>query len=259
MLRINNTKVYGLEESIIASGYPFELNLPRDFDTNEIPCTNDFERIKKLGNAKSGSGHDSALKGIVVQFDLTAPLYIWKQFQRYHFHDIISSQSTMHRILEMDILEHCNDYVCMTTINQLKDIIKEYLWIKNNQENQLPGDKEKLNEAYMKIISNIPSGFELTARITSNFLQLKTIHNQRHNHKLEEWHIFCDWIESLDYFKELCLSHNNSLPENETMSEEKIREILKSHYESIANYPKQKEEAKKLFKELNDHINNEEK
>jgi len=211
MLRINNTKIYGLEESIMASGYPMRIDLPKDFDEEDLTWVRildnkQFKRIKKLGNAKSGSGHDNALKGIVVQFDLTAPLYIWKQFERYHFHDIISSQSTMHRILEMDIYKQCNDYVFINIIELLKEAIQSYKWLYDNQENKLPSDKEKLDKAYMKIISNIPSGFELTARITSNYLQLKTIYNQRHNHKLYEWHnIFCDWIESLDYFKELCL------------------------------------------------------
>jgi len=216
MLKISNVKVYGLEESIIASGYPFRTDLPsnmknmlaivNEYNIDYPDKVNSFKRAVKLGNAKSGSGHDSYLKGIIVQYDLTAPMYIWRQFQRYHFHDIISSQSTMHVLLKMDLEKQCNEYVWKSTIEQLEYKINFY----KEQLELDPGNKEGLYKIWIEIISNLPSGFEVTARITSSYLQLKSIYLQRKHHKLkEDWGEFCKFIEELPYFKELCLAKKN--------------------------------------------------
>jgi hypothetical protein len=208
MLRISNCSVYGLVESVLASGYPFRKDLPCSIsDENDSHLI----RAKKLGRATSGSGHDTFLKGIIVQFDLTYPLYIDKQLKRYHFIDTISSQSTMHCILEMDIEKQCNEYVFPETILELNWYINQYNHFKNNPETFkkifMDDDyNEWLYEQYMTIISNVPSGFELTARVTTNYLQLKTIYNQRKNHKLkEDWGYFCNWILELPMFEELCI------------------------------------------------------
>ena len=85
-MKIENDFVGGLEESIIASGYPMSVT-----DTDLEITQKDINRAKKLGTAKSGSGHDCYLKGIVYQADITAPQYWWLQLQRYHFVDIVSS------------------------------------------------------------------------------------------------------------------------------------------------------------------------
>jgi hypothetical protein len=227
MLRIFNTKVYGLDESIIASGYPMKEEVGEMFSTTE---EKDCGRAKKLGKAKSGSGHDCFLKGVTVQADVRFPLYWLKQFQRYHFADIVSSQSTMHQILNMDIENHCNEWVDDDMINNVKFWILQY----KNFDRKLQNLKDKVNNSggvlfeeafnmypenklyidekwcskkdiYMKIISNLPSGFEMVMRITTNYLQLKTIYQQRKNHKLPDWHVFCSWILGLPKFKELVL------------------------------------------------------
>ena len=87
-VKVDNARVYGLDESIIASGYPMQVNTE---DMENVDLTEkDYKRIKHLGNAVAGSGHDCFLKGIVVQFDLQVPEYIWRQLDRYHFIDYIS-------------------------------------------------------------------------------------------------------------------------------------------------------------------------
>lgn len=197
MLKIFNSKVYGLEESIIASGYPMTTeevkDVEYDYSERAILEEKDIKRVKKLGRVPSGSGHDNFLKGIIVQFDVKYPQYWTLQFQRYHFADIVSSQSKMHRITKMDIKKACNQYVMPETIKLLEDLIEEY----NNNISY---------ENFMKVISNTPMGFEMTMRITSNYLQLKTIYLQRKNHKLkEDWGNFCTWVETLPYFKKICL------------------------------------------------------
>ena len=189
---IKNTQVYGLENAIIKSGNPMRTL----FTSKENPTEKDLKRAKVLGNAKPNSGHDCYLKGTIVQFDITAPLYFWKQAQRYTWFDFISSQSTMHCIMNFDIKKQCNGYVYTETLERLEKEIKEY----NSQETK---DKE----LWYSVISNIPSGFNLGATITTNYLQLKTMYHQRKGHKLvKEWGYFCEWCEELPMFKELCLA-----------------------------------------------------
>ncbi len=181
-LRIENVKVYGMEETARASGYPMKV----DLDAPEEPGKRE-RRLRRLGRARPGSGHDCALKGIVVQADVTAPQYWWLQFGRYHFADIVSSQSKMHRLTEMDIDKQCNQHVPELFKGFLREAIKAY--------KLYPTD-----EQFQRVISICPMGLMLTARITTNYLQLKTMYYQRHNHKLAEWRVFCDWAAELPLF-----------------------------------------------------------
>ena len=91
MKLIDNVKVYGLSESIKASKYPMSVDNTKL--TDEITPT-----VSKLFNAKQGSGHDNALKGIIVQFDLTMTSKMSVELERYHFSDFVSSLSTIHKI-----------------------------------------------------------------------------------------------------------------------------------------------------------------
>ena len=99
---IGKTEVYGLEFAVKASGNPMRTVLNREENTEK-----DYLRAVKLGTTRGGEVHDNYLKGIVVEFDITAPLYWWKQAQRYHFFEYVSSQSTMHCLLKFDISAQC--------------------------------------------------------------------------------------------------------------------------------------------------------
>ena len=188
-MKIFNVRVYGLKDSIVASGYPMKTEIEEMLDTTS-EFDNDIKRAKSLGKAKQGSGHDCMLKGIIVQFDLKAPEYFWRQFDRYHFHDYVSSQSKMHCIVKMDIVKMCNKYVDQRIIDVLNEKIATY-------------NSNLTQENFQYVISNCPMGFELTARITSNYLQEKSIRGQRSGHKLEEWKYYLDWQKTLPYFCEL--------------------------------------------------------
>ena len=185
-MRIENTKVYGIDETARASGYPMLADMERESGA----VYEHMARLHRLGRAKSGSGHDCALKGIIVQADITAPQYWWLQFGRYHFTDIISSQSKMHRITEMDLDKQCNRHVEQGVIDAVERLVRAY--------KEAPSDN-----GFQRIIANCPMGLMLTARITTNYLQLKTMYHQRRNHKLEEWHIFCRWLLELPLFARL--------------------------------------------------------
>lgn len=200
MPRIENISVWGLEDSIRAAKYAKATDLSKVND--ELS-----NGIHACFSCQTGQGHDSALKGIVVQFDLTLSQNAWQQFERYHFADIVTSQSKMHKITKFDIKTQCNKYVDRRIIDIVQNKVNEYnrlstLPATDNQETA-KARKEKMNELYLEILYNIPCGFELTARITTNYLQLKTMLQQRRNHRLPDWKCICDFIESLPRFKEL--------------------------------------------------------
>ena len=176
---IDNVKVYGLENSFRVSKFPMSVDASK--------CNGDITpTINKLGAAPRGSGHDNFLKGIVVQFDLTCTVKMWTEAERYHWFDIVSSQSTMHRISKMDYSECFCDYVTDNTKAEMERLKKEY-------------EQNPCDENYLRLLYNCPTGIKLTAGITTNYQQLKTIYAQRKNHRLPEWRAFCDWIEKLPH------------------------------------------------------------
>lgn len=191
-MKVTNVKTYGIAESLIRSGYPMStlINESMESAVKQYGITDAmFKRGVKLGNTKGGSGHDCFLKGIIVQMDITAPQYWWQQAQRYHWFEIISSQSKMHKILEMDLNE-CRGDASWQSIEDIKRRVRLY--------NDGIGSFES-------ILDNIPMGLEYTAGISTNYLQLKSMYYQRKTHRLSQWKVFCEWCEGLPYFKELCL------------------------------------------------------
>ncbi len=209
MLKIFNTRVYGMEESLIASGYPMRSDEIQEFGESIEVTELDLKRGSSLGTVPTGTGHDNFLKGIIVQFDVTYPNYWTPQFQRYHFADIVSSTSKMHRLTKMDIKKSCNKYVDDVVIENLQKWVNAYNSFKNGEtEIEIDGKKYSKYSVFMKVISNCPMGFEQTMRVTSSYLQLKTIYLQRKHHKLkEDWGNFCEWCETLPNFKEFCLKN----------------------------------------------------
>ena len=207
MLEITNIKVYDLKESVIASGNAMRLE-PVEYTDEEF--NKGIERMKKLVKASKTTDvhcHDNALTGIRVSFDIKYPQYWSMEFQRYHFADIVTSSSKMHRLLKMDINKACNEYVTQETKNNLKAYIKDYNDTVSLYEHSvnMESARNAVYKAWMKVISNCPMGLELFMRVSTNYKQLQTIYHQRKNHKLKEWHTFCKMIEELPYFKELIL------------------------------------------------------
>lgn len=201
---IDNVEVYGLKQSIKRAKYPMSV----DISTLNDEVTN---RTKALGNAKRGSGHDNFLKGIVVQFDLTFTVKVWTEGERYHWFDIVSSQSTMHRISKFDLDKAYIKYVDPRIIAIMKEKVETYNTLANEKhfdgasEEEIEEWKRLVAEKYLEVLYSNPCGFKLTAGMTTNYQQLKTIYYQRRTHRLPEWQEFCDWVETLPMFKELCL------------------------------------------------------
>ncbi len=193
--RILNTRVYGLEESIIRSGYAMDAvsELPNMAEAIKNLTEKDFGRAIMLGNSRVGSGHDCFLKGIRVQADFEAPQYFWHEWRRYHFQDTITSQSTMHRILKFNLAEKCNERVDARIIAITEEKITAYLQNENA-------------ETFEDIIANIPQGLLLGVGIDTNYLELKSMAFQRYGHKVSFWReTFFDWLFTLPKFVELAL------------------------------------------------------
>lgn len=204
---ISNLKVYDLEESLLASGYAMRTEL------NEITVTEKtLNRAKNLTKASNGNGaHGQFLTGIRVNFDLTFTLKGWIEAERYRFLEFVTSQSTMHRIVQFNIKEQCNKYVDERVIAIVEEKVKEYKQIKQAIKDEtykeygftLEQMKELLEEKYLEVLYNIPAGFKLTARMATNYRCLLNIYIQRHDHRLPEWREFCKLLLELPYFKEL--------------------------------------------------------
>jgi hypothetical protein len=187
----NSVHVYGLDSALIHSSNAFNSNLIRE----DSLSANDKTRGEKLGRTPTGQGHDNYLQGIIVQFDMYAPLYMWKQIQRYHFMDFVSSQSTMHTLTKFKISERCVSDTDPIILNRYQTLLDEYVLIEDNTSQK--------TEAWRTLVASLPSGFVLGASMTTNYRQLKTIYQQRKNHRLIEWQQFCAWCDTLPMFKEL--------------------------------------------------------
>ena len=183
---ISNEKVYGLESSIKRAKYPMST----DIDKLNTDLT---DGIKKLAQSGRGEGHDQWLTGVVVQFDLTFTVKCWTEAERYHFLDFISSQSTMHRITKFDLDKAYIEYVDPRIVG----IMKEKVALYNEMCAAEVRDEEAIKEQYLRVLYSNPCGFKLTAGMTTNYRQLKTIYNQRKTHRLPEWRAFCKWIHTL--------------------------------------------------------------
>lgn len=192
---INNVEIFGFESSIRGSKYPMAVDLEKLNDDIS-------QRTYTLANATIGSGHDNFLNGIIVQFDLTFSNKAWVEAERYHFLDFISSQSTMHRITKFNLDNAYISYVDVRMIEIMQEKIKAYNQLESEQKKEMNvslQDREKLKQKYLEILYSNPCGFRITARMTTNYRQLKTIYKQRKDHRLPEWRIFCTWLKTLPY------------------------------------------------------------
>ena len=197
MLQIDNWKVYDLKESVIACRNAMRIT-PAQITDEEFNAS--MPRAIMLANSPSGSGHQTFLSGIRVSFDIKYPNYISPELQRYHWIDIVSSSSKMHRLSSMDMDTCFNKYVTYESKEQMKRLVKKF-------------NDTKSYEDFMVMLSNCPQGIELFMRVSTSYLQIRTIVHQRYNHKLrEDWGAFIDFARDLPYAREFIfgeLKQNN--------------------------------------------------
>lgn len=205
-MEVTNTHVYNLAEALVASGLPmnadydaekFQEDAERIYgagvmyhdDENGHPTNlSEIKRAIRLVNAgDDNSGHKNFLTGILVSFNVTASNVWWMQFERYHFIQIVSSQSKMHKLKQLALNNNATELLDEDTIQRIKDDLELYEDGVINEEN---------------FIYSCPMGLQLTAHCTTNYMQLRTIYKQRKSHKLPEWKKFCGWIKTLPYAEE---------------------------------------------------------
>lgn len=189
MLHIRNVQIYDLADSVRASKFPMSVDPDSESSVDGV-------RQDKLAQCKPGTGHDNFLQGIRVAFDMDITAKALVEAERYHFFDIVSSTSTMHRITKFD-LDKC---YCKYVDAGMRVVMKRLV----NAYNEAPSD-----ENYLKILYSNPAGFIYTIRFTTNYRQLKTIYIQRKNHRLPEWREFCKWIETLPHSEWITGEDNN--------------------------------------------------
>ena len=226
-MKIENVEVYGLAESIVASGLPMKEKVHdavfraevRDVDgaiTNAVAGVNLYpvagsephlKRAKTLAACKGGESHDCYLCGIIVQFNMTAPRYFFPEFGRYHFADIISSTSTMHKLKA-----HARIYAMMLSDDEKRKFLEEHFDKATDPRfahEYMMFAGEHLDDIHV-LKANLPEGWLQTVRVTTNYRQLKTMYHQRHDHRLQEWKDFCAWIASLPMANQLIIGENNN-------------------------------------------------
>lgn len=187
-MKIENLQIYDLTESLIASGFAMRTEV----DSTLSPTEKDIKRGLNLVKASNGNGaHAQWLTGVRVAMDLTCTNKMWVEAERYRFLEFVTSQSTMHRISKFDLDKQCNEYVDNGIINIVEDLQINYI-------------NDPTPENYLKVLYNVPAGFEITARVTTNYRCLLNIYIQRHDHRLPEWREFCQYlIDNLPLFKEI--------------------------------------------------------
>lgn len=250
MIKIEKTEVVGWEAAILGMRNPLESWEKRDshiclaelgydcpmaendhspaIDCNDgefLFCVghNDLTLMQKL--AKAGSDHRKFLRMIVVYADITAPLYWWKEFDTYKVGTVANSCSTMHKIhakeFTLDDFSHEHltgetaglwlnadgrDFMCSAY-----DFCAITCDVLNFYRNKFLETKDK--KWWWQMIQLLPSSYNQKRTVMLNYEVLLNMYHARKNHKLDEWHDFCGWVEQLPYFKEICLENGGN--ENE--------------------------------------------
>jgi hypothetical protein len=187
-IEIRGVRIHDFDESIIASGYPMQTSGMTVND--KYPTQKQMDVAKNLAKSAVGSGHDQFMTGILVSFDLTLPVQVWGEVQRYNWIAFVSSGSKMHALAKADLGREAFDrHVALDTIMKVRGLAEAY-------------NANKSEENFLKLVMNCPLGFKLTARMTTNYRQLKTIYYQRKNHRLPHWRDFCNWILTLEGMKD---------------------------------------------------------
>ena len=203
MIKIEKTSVMNMEGAIRGARNPLNswdrMDSFYDSDGNYVLGENDLSLAKKL--CKAGSDHRKFIRQILISVDITAPLYWWKEFDTYKVATVANSTSTMHKIhskpFELDDFSH--DHMTDSAIAALEKLI-EYL---EDCRLKFVETKDKAN--WYDIIQLLPSSYNQKRTVTMNYENLLNMYFARRNHKLDEWHTYCDWIMTLPYTKELFL------------------------------------------------------
>ena len=159
---------------------------------------NDHTLMMNLRNA--GTDHRKFMRMITVYVDITGPLYWWKEFDTYKVGTVANSCSTMHKIHEKEFTmeDFSTEHLYPEVREAFENTIIKYLNEARKTYNFL-SDTPSKKDVWWQMIQLLPSSYNQKRTVMLNYEVLANIYKSRRNHKLDEWHTFCDWIESLPY------------------------------------------------------------
>ena len=158
--------------------------------------TNDLDLMTRLRNA--GTDHRKFMRMIIVYLDITAPLYYWKEFDTYKVGTVANSCSTMHKIADKEFT--LEDFSCEHLENSWLAHLKETIRLLNEARDAYHWcNTDAKKEWWWQMIQLLPSSYNQKRTVMLNYEVLANMYKSRRNHKLDEWHTFCDWIEKLPY------------------------------------------------------------
>lgn len=201
MLTLKNTSVMNFENAIRGARNPMNswgrMDSHTEPDGTFVFGPNDLDLAMRL--AKAGSDHRKYLRMVFVSVDVTAPLYWWKEYDTYKVATVANSTSTMHKIHSKPF--SIGDFSC----DHMTDGTKEFMeTVVAELENiRLRFKETKSKDDWYDMIQLLPSSYNQMRTCTFNYETLINIYRARKNHKLAEWHTFCDWIETLPYAEQL--------------------------------------------------------
>lgn len=170
-----------------------------DNEGNYILGENDLSLAKRLRIA--GSDHRKYLRQVFVSVDITAPMYWWKEYDTYKVGTVANSTSTMHKIhtKKFELSDFSYDRLSSLGFDAMEYIIKAL------EAARLRFINSRNSDDWYDMIQLLPSSYNQMRTCTLNYESLINIYYARRNHKLNEWHVFCDWIKKLPYAKELII------------------------------------------------------
>ena len=211
MIKFENIEAFGWEATIRGMRNPMNSWDKSDssfiFPRGGVPLPalfkigpNDLKLMQSL--IRGGTDHSKFMRMINVTVDITAPLYWWKEFDTYKVGTVANSCSTMHKIHSKEFslddfsYEHLDGY----SIDLLEQIIDRL------NDNRKHYNETKDKDYWWQMIQLLPSSYNQKRTVQLNYQVLRNVYFSRRNHKLDEWHDFCDMIKSLPYAEELvCL------------------------------------------------------
>ena len=204
MIRFERTSVMNLENAIRGARNPMNswarMDSYYDEDGNFVLGPNDLDLAKRL--RKAGSDHRKYIRQVFVSVDITAPIYWWKEYDTYKVATVANSTSTMHKIHSkpFSLEDFSHDHMTPGTLAYMETVVEKL------EEIRLRYLETKSKEDWYDMIQLLPSSYNQMRTCTFNYETLVNIYHARKNHKLQEWHTFCDWIAGLPYGRELIIA-----------------------------------------------------
>lgn len=202
MIKIERVSVMNMENAIRGARNPMNSWEKSDsyFDENGrfVLGQNDLDLAARL--AKAGTDHRKYLRQIIVSVDITAPLYWWKEFDTYKVGTVANSCSTMHKIHSKPFER--SDFSCDKMDDGALAVLDSVIAYMESERQKFCDDKTD-KQAWFNMIQMLPSSYNQMRTVTLNYENLINMYYARRHHKLDEWHVLCDWITTLPYANKL--------------------------------------------------------